>query len=49
MALREIIKLPDLRLRLVSKPVGGIDDEVRTLVAASVHDKLLVANPSWLE
>jgi peptide deformylase len=33
MALREIIKLPDPRLRLVSKPVSGIDDEVRTLVA----------------
>ncbi len=31
---------------------GQLDDrvdEVRTLVAASVHDKLLVANPSWLE
>jgi aminoglycoside phosphotransferase (APT) family kinase protein len=31
---------------------GGLDDrleEVRTLVAASVHDKLLVANPSWLD
>ena len=24
-------------------------EEVRTLVAASVHDKLLVANPSWLD
>jgi peptide deformylase len=33
MALREIIKLPDPRLRLVSKPVGKIDDEIRTLVA----------------
>jgi len=31
---------------------GELDDryeEVRTLVAASVHDKLLVANPSWLD
>ena len=31
---------------------GDLDDrldEVRTLVAASVHDKLLVANPGWLE
>ncbi|MFL6206784.1 MAG: phosphotransferase family protein [Acidimicrobiales bacterium] len=31
---------------------GALDDrydEVRTLVAASVHDKLLVANPRWLE
>jgi peptide deformylase len=33
MALREIIKLPDPRLRLVSKPVGQTDDEIRTLVA----------------
>jgi peptide deformylase len=33
MALREIIKLPDPRLRLVSKPVNAIDDEVRSLVA----------------
>ena len=33
MAEREIIKLPDPRLRLVSKPVQRIDDEVRTLVA----------------
>jgi aminoglycoside phosphotransferase (APT) family kinase protein len=31
---------------------GELDDrldEVRTLVAASVHDKLVVANPGWLE
>jgi len=33
MAPREIIKLPDPRLRLVSKPVNEIDDEVRSLVA----------------
>jgi peptide deformylase len=33
MALREIIKLPDPRLRLVSKPVDTIDGEIRTLVA----------------
>jgi peptide deformylase len=33
MAVREIIKLPDPRLRLVSKPVGEINDEIRTLVA----------------
>jgi peptide deformylase len=33
MALRDIIKLPDPRLRLVSKPVNGIDAEVRGLVA----------------
>jgi len=32
MAVREIIKLPDPRLRLVSKPVK-IDDEMRALVA----------------
>jgi aminoglycoside phosphotransferase (APT) family kinase protein len=31
---------------------GDLDDryeEVRSMVAASVHDKLLVANPAWLE
>ena len=33
MALRDIIKLPDPRLRLVSTPVEKIDDEVRSLVA----------------
>ena len=33
MALRDIIILPDKRLRLVSKPVETIDDEIRTLVA----------------
>jgi peptide deformylase len=33
MALRDIIILPDKRLRSVSKPVAGIDDEIRTLVA----------------
>jgi peptide deformylase len=33
MGLREIIKLPDPRLRLVSKPVKEIDSEVRSLVA----------------
>jgi peptide deformylase len=33
MALREIIKLPDPRLRLVSKPVDKITDEVKNLVA----------------
>jgi peptide deformylase len=32
MALREIITLPDKRLRLVSKPVGKIDADVRRLV-----------------
>ncbi len=32
MALRDIIKLPDKRLRLVSKPVGKIDPEIRRLV-----------------
>jgi peptide deformylase len=32
MATREIIKLPDPRLRLVSKPVAKVDDEVRKLV-----------------
>src|SRR5207237_1377982 len=33
MAVREIIKLPDPRLRLVSGPVNKIDDEARALVA----------------
>jgi peptide deformylase len=32
MALRDILILPDKRLRSVSKPVGGIDAEIRTLV-----------------
>ena len=45
-----------LRRRSRSSPPGSaageLDDrldEVRTLVAASVHDKLLVANPGWLD
>ncbi len=33
MALRDILILPDKRLRSVSKPVAEISDEVRTLVA----------------
>jgi peptide deformylase len=33
MALRDIIIIPDKRLRSVSKPVAGIDDAIRTLVA----------------
>jgi peptide deformylase len=33
MALREIIILPDKRLRLVSEPVKAVDAEVRALVA----------------
>ncbi|HLQ93202.1 MAG TPA: peptide deformylase [Xanthobacteraceae bacterium] len=33
MALREIIILPDTRLRLVSKPVKTIDKEIKALVA----------------
>ena len=33
MALREILVIPDKRLREVSKPVGAITDEVRALVA----------------
>jgi len=32
MALRDILILPDKRLRLVSKPVAKIDEEVRALV-----------------
>src|SRR5215470_10785771 len=33
MALRDILILPDERLRLVCEPVKTIDDEIRTLVA----------------
>ena len=33
MALRDIIILPDKRLRRVSKPVVKIDEEIRALVA----------------
>jgi peptide deformylase len=33
MAIREIIAIPDKRLRLVSEPIGKIDDSVRKLVA----------------
>ena len=33
MALRDILILPDKRLRLVSEPVKKIDAEVKTLVA----------------
>jgi peptide deformylase len=32
MALREIIILPDKRLRLVSEPVNGVDAEMRALI-----------------
>ena len=32
MALRDIIKLPDKRLRTVSKPIGKIDEEIRRLI-----------------
>jgi peptide deformylase len=33
MGLRDIIKLPDKRLRQVSKPVGKIDEDLRRLIA----------------
>jgi peptide deformylase len=33
MALREVLKFPDKRLREVSKPVGKITDEIRALAA----------------
>ncbi len=33
MALLPILEVPDPRLRVISKPVEGIDDELRTLVA----------------
>jgi peptide deformylase len=32
MALRDIIRLPDKRLRLVSEPVAKVDAEIRTLI-----------------
>ena len=32
MAIREIITVPDPRLKLVSKPVEGVDDELRALM-----------------
>ncbi|MFO8004468.1 peptide deformylase [Thioalkalivibrio sp.] len=32
MALREILHFPDPRLRLVARPVEGVDDSVRTLI-----------------
>ena len=31
MAIREILKLPDARLKLVSEPVGAVTDEIRRL------------------
>ncbi len=33
MAIREILEVPDPRLRTISEPVGAIDDDIRTLVA----------------
>jgi len=33
MAIRPIVEVPDPRLREISKPVQGVDDELRTLVA----------------
>jgi peptide deformylase len=33
MAIREIIEIPDLRLKQISKPVETFDDDLRTLVA----------------
>ncbi|MCP2669402.1 peptide deformylase [Maricaulaceae bacterium EIL42A08] len=32
MAIREILTVPDPRLKLVSKPVAGVDDELRALM-----------------
>ena len=39
----------ELAARIRAGELDGRLDEVRTFVAASVHDKLLVANPTWLE
>src|SRR5688500_12725618 len=33
MAIRPIVEVPDPRLREISKPVEGVDDELRSLVA----------------
>ena len=33
MAIRPIVEVPDPRLREISRPVEGVDDELRTLVA----------------
>ncbi|MEY4240090.1 MAG: hypothetical protein RL339_2691 [Pseudomonadota bacterium] len=33
MAIREIIEVPDLRLKVISEPVTKFDDELKTLVA----------------
>lgn len=33
MAIRTILETPDARLREISKPVEGVDDEMRTLIA----------------
>jgi len=38
-----------LAARIRSGDLDGRADEVRAVVAASVHDKVLVANPTWLE
>jgi aminoglycoside phosphotransferase (APT) family kinase protein len=39
----------DLAARIRSGSLDGRAEVVRALVAASVHDKLLVANPGWLD
>ncbi len=39
----------ELAVRIRSGSLDERSDEVRALVAASVHDKLLVANPGWLD
>jgi len=39
----------ELAARIRSGALDGQAQEVRALVAASVHDKLLVANPGWLD
>jgi peptide deformylase len=37
MALREVIQFPDPRLKLVSKPIGVITDEIRELAADMIE------------
>jgi len=43
MAIRTIVEVPDPRLREISKPVEGVDDELRTLVA-DMFETMYAAN-----
>jgi hypothetical protein len=39
----------ELAARIRSGSLDAQAEEVRSVVAQSVHDKLLVANPGWLD